>query len=102
MEIVIVIWVLCSVGSYLIGTSKGYDGFISALAGLVLGIFGILIMALVPKKVVSGAVDVLPAGVEMVTVTCKRCNAVQNIPNGFAFKCWQCNYNDAVLGGVFK
>lgn len=84
MEVFILALLVCGGISAAIGTSKGFNGLLSFLAGAVLGIIGIVIVAAAPR-----AKPQAPAG--MRTVQCLRCNAVQNVPvNDPAFTCWQC------------
>ena len=45
----IVIWIACAVGGYYIGRPKGRPGWGLAL-GLILGIIGLIIIALIPAK----------------------------------------------------
>jgi phage FluMu protein Com len=55
--------------------------------GFLLGVFGILWAVLIPP----GA----PAG--MRSVTCRRCNKRQNIPESQTeFQCWQCKFLNSV------
>jgi hypothetical protein len=93
---VIVIALICGAIAAVIGQKKNFNVGHSFLLGAVLGVIGILIVAVqrpnLPKP---------PPG--MSAVRCPRCNAVQNIPDGQAtFECWQCKVvsNTASAGYV--
>ena len=72
---------VCGVISTAIGTGKGRSGVGSFLWGFLLGVIGIIVVAVLPPGT--------PAG--MRPVTCSRCNARQNIKVGdLDYECWQC------------
>ncbi len=74
----------------LVGRAKNRDTASSFWLGALLGVVGILIVALLPNGLPSA-----PAG--MRTVKCQRCNAAQNIPErGTTFECWQCRQSSKV------
>ena len=86
----IVVMLICGGISAAIGTSKNHNGLLSFLAGAVLGIIGIVIVAVAPR-------GKPPAPAGMRSVQCLRCNAVQNIPvSGTGFTCWQCGMSNTV------
>jgi cytochrome c biogenesis protein CcdA len=79
----IVVWVICGIVAAMIGQSKNLNVGTSFVLGIVLGVFGVAIVALMHP----GA----PAGLH--AAKCPRCNAVQNVSNGqSSFECWQCKY----------
>jgi hypothetical protein len=93
----IVIWLGCAVIAALIGQSKNRSVVGSFLLGLILGLIGIVIIALMPKKAAplgyytppAPVVPAAPPG--MRPVQCPRCNAAQNIPVAdTSYECWQC------------
>jgi hypothetical protein len=92
---VAVVWVACGAVGALIAEHKNQPRFGGFALGVLLGVFGIAIAAILPTQL-PGA----PEG--MYPLRCPRCNAVQNVPYGLdTFVCWQCKYNkpmDAMLG----
>ncbi len=78
------VWLICGGIAAIIGQKKNFNVAHSFLLGAVLGLIGVLIVAVqrpnLPKP---------PPG--MRAQRCPRCNAVQNIPEGQPkFECWQC------------
>jgi hypothetical protein len=75
-------WLVCGVVAAVVASAKNRN----ALGWLALGVLfppSVLIVAVLPK------LQLVPLG--MRAVTCPRCNAVQNIPDGQpTFECWQC------------
>lgn len=91
---VIVGWLIafavCGLIAGFIGSSKNRSGFGSFLLGFLLGVIGIIIVAVLP----SGTP---PAPIGMLTARCQRCNAVQNVPAADpTFECWQCKQANTV------
>jgi hypothetical protein len=77
----IVVWVICGIVAAMIGQSKGLNVGTSFLWGVILGVFGVAIVAL--QK--PGA----PAGMQ--ALKCPRCNAMQNVSvDQSDYECWQC------------
>lgn len=62
--------------------------------GFFLGLIGVLIVAV-------SSPGRPPAPLGLMSVTCTRCNAVQNIPMGAKnFECWQCHLKTAAPAAV--
>ncbi|WP_418002164.1 hypothetical protein ACNO8X_18370 [Mycobacterium sp. PDNC021] len=92
MEILLVIWLLCGIGSAVIAGSKNRSAFGWFVLGLLLGVFGLVIIAVLPRQA-----PLAPLG--MRSATCLRCNAVQNVPsNDTTYECWQCKLTNEVPG----
>jgi hypothetical protein len=81
--VIVVIWVICGIVAVMIGQPKGFSTGESLALGLILGVFGVAIVALLPPRP--------PAGLQ--AAKCPRCNAVQNVRfDQESFECWQCKY----------
>ncbi|MGV7990932.1 DUF2510 domain-containing protein [Mycobacterium kansasii] len=79
-----VVAVVCAVISGEIAKSKNQDFTSYLCLGLFLGPIGLIAAAAAPKRA-----PLAPRG--MVSHTCPRCNAHQNIPaTSSEFECWQC------------
>lgn len=50
MEILLILWVACGVASGIIGGQKGYSGCGFLLLGLCLGLIGLAVAMIVPKR----------------------------------------------------
>ncbi|MBB3037914.1 hypothetical protein [Hoyosella altamirensis] len=84
MELFIVVWFVCGVVSLAIASEKNRHAFGFFLLGFLLGPLGVVCAVLAPR-------GDPPAPVGMRVVTCRRCNARQNVPvNDNRFECWQC------------
>jgi hypothetical protein len=90
----IVFWLICGGIAAAIGSAKNRG----ALAWFIYGALfapSVLIVAFLPKLPPKP-----PPGLR--SVTCPRCNAVQNIPQGqTAFECWQCKLVNDVAGAGY-
>jgi hypothetical protein len=76
--------VICGVIAGAIGYGKNRSILGSFLLGALLGVIGIVVVAVLPKGAPKPPQGMRP-------VRCPRCNAVQNIPEGDGeFECWQC------------
>ena len=74
----------CGAAGMAIAKSKNRDAGEGLALGLILGIFGVLIAAVLPSK---GAPP--PPGLR--AIRCPRCNADQNVPiEAVSVECWQC------------
>ncbi|WP_155766597.1 hypothetical protein [Mycobacterium colombiense] len=83
-SLVIVGLLVCGVIAAAIGQSKDRGVFGSFLLGALLGLIGIVIVAILPSGIPKPPPGMRP-------VRCPRCNTVQNIPEGArSFECWQC------------
>ncbi|MFL0289325.1 hypothetical protein ACJH6H_29320 [Mycobacterium sp. SMC-21] len=90
MEMLLVIWVLCGIASAVIAGSKNRSRLGWFVLGLLLGVIGLVIIAVLPRQA-----PLAPLG--MRSVSCVRCNAVQNVPKSDAeFECWQCKLTNEV------
>jgi hypothetical protein len=91
----VVFWLFCGGITAGIGSAKNRSVGQSLALGLLLGIVGVFIVAVLPKEPPKP-----PPG--MVVVQCPRCNAVQNIPHGqTTFECWQCKLVSNVVGARY-
>lgn len=80
---VVVAWLLCAVTAAGIAIRKGRSGLGFFLLGLLLGLIGVIIAA-----VINGE---MPPPKGSRATSCPRCNARQNIERGQdEFECWQC------------
>lgn len=90
MEILLVVWVLCGIASAVIANAKNRSAFGWFILGLLLGVLGLLIIAVLPQQA-----PLPPLG--MRRVNCVRCTAVQNVPaSDTTFECWQCKLTNEV------
>lgn len=48
--IALIVWVICAVITAGIADTKGYNGFIWGIIGFLIGVFGIIIILLIPDK----------------------------------------------------
>lgn len=75
---------VCGVIAAAIGHSKNRGILGSFLLGALLGVIGVVVVAVLPSGVPKA-----PPGMRV--VRCQTCNAVQNIPDAdTTFECWQC------------
>lgn len=82
--------VVCGVIAAAIASAKNRSMLGWFLLGALLGLIGVLIVALLPS-------EPPPAPLGMRMVRCTRCNAVQNIAiRDSAFECWQCKHSNEV------
>jgi hypothetical protein len=87
LSFAVFILILCGLLAGVIAQRKQHSFGAFFVLGFLLGVFGILWAILMRP----GA----PAG--MRSVTCRRCNARQNVPLPESdFHCWQCNFRDNV------
>jgi len=81
----LIVWIICGFAASGVGKEKNRDAFGSFCWGLFLGVFGVIIVALLP----TGSP---PPPQGMSAQKCLRCNAVQNIPQtDESYECWQCH-----------
>lgn len=83
MEILLICWALCAVGSAVIATSKGRSGFGWFFLGLIFGIFGLIMIAGMPTLKVAQELPPPPTIEKqrvVATIQCPRC-FLQNRPN---------------------
>jgi uncharacterized membrane protein YeaQ/YmgE (transglycosylase-associated protein family) len=80
---------LCGIIAASIATRKGRSGLGFFLLGVLTGVIGVTVAAIVRGDVPP------PKGWK--TTTCPRCNARQNVqPGQEEFECWQCNTSVAI------
>jgi LSD1 subclass zinc finger protein len=85
MEYILLICVLMAGVGMAISSAKNRSLIEGALLGGLLGCFGLIIVAVLPKQLPKP-----PPG--MRAVLCPRCNAPQNIlQDAVSFECWQCH-----------
>jgi hypothetical protein len=81
---IIIVWVICGIVAAKLGEAKNRSFGESFAIGLILGVFGVVIVALLPPGVPTG----------MRAVMCPRCNTMQNISGGQSeYECWRCKAN---------
>lgn len=82
MELFLVGWIICIIAAIIIGNAKGRPPADSFMFGAVLGLIGVILVAVLPA----------PAPHGMRKVKCPRCDANQNIPeDDEQYACWQCH-----------
>lgn len=91
---VLTFWMFCMILCVIIGQRKNIGIGSSLLFGFLLGVIGVIIMLCMKPG--------LPAPPPGMYVTkCKRCAAVQNVPQGQAeFTCWQCKTAQHCVKGI--
>jgi len=86
-EFFLAIWLLCAAVGAMITSNKNLGAGTGLALGGLLGIIGIIIAICLRP----GPPPVPPAPPGFRSVTCTRCNAVQNVRLGESqFECWQC------------
>lgn len=88
MELLLLFWfvvgLICAVVCTDMMRKKNRSALDGLFLGLVLGVFGVLIAAVLPAAEARA-----PRG--MIRVKCLRCDAVQNVPKSDdTVECWQC------------
>lgn len=85
--LLVVVWLISAFVAAIISDRKHTGAATGFLMGLILGVFGILIVALWKP-------GMPPAPGGMRAVKCPRCNAIQNVGlEAPTFDCWQCHLN---------
>lgn len=84
MEVILLFWLLCAGLGMVIANAKNRSLAEGFFLSLLCGIFGVIIVALLPKQLPKA-----PAG--LTAVICPRCSAAQNVPNPSNYECWQCH-----------
>lgn len=82
MEALLALWFICGIVCAVIANSKGRSALGWFLVGLLIGFFGVILVAVLPSE------EKAPPGLR--AVKCPRCNAAQNVPNCSQYECWQC------------
>jgi hypothetical protein len=91
-SIIVVVMLACGGIAAVIARAKNHSVLGPFVLGALLGIIGILIVAVQPSGLPTA-----PPG--MRAVKCVKCSAVQNIPEDqTAFGCWQCKFTNNAAG----
>lgn len=92
----IICWLAFGVVGALIAEAKSRPPIMGLALGVLLGIFGVVIIAALPRDMPKAPEGWYP-------LQCPRCNIIQNIQYGEDdFTCWQCQWKDSadrLLGG---